>query len=197
MKKSVKILMAAVFAVGFGSLANAQSATISANATVISEIAVARVGDLNFGTLVAGQSKAIDYNGTVSVSTGTSIGTTRMGEFTVAAQAGSDVKLSFTLPSNLTGSGSTILPISFSWDELGMYGPEPTNACRIVIQEGGGAMFVDPTLGPISLIGNSFPTYEAIPGTNSVRVFIGGKVDATGVTAGSYTGNITLSATYN
>jgi hypothetical protein len=30
-----------------------------------------------------------------------------------------------------------------------------------------------------------------------VKVYIGGKVDATGVTAGIYTGTITLSATYN
>ncbi|MDG1277473.1 MAG: hypothetical protein P8O16_09345 [Algoriphagus sp.] len=47
MKKTVKILIATVFAVGFVSLANAQSASISANATVISELKVSNLSNLN------------------------------------------------------------------------------------------------------------------------------------------------------
>lgn len=193
MKTTIKTFIAAIITIGFGSFANAQSASISANATVISEISVANVANLNFGTLVAGQIKTIDLFGNVSVSTGSTLGTTRQGEFTVAASAGSDVRLSFSLPTNLNGSGAAVLPISFAWeDEYGF----PELSVRIITDGQGGADYVNPT-SSISFPGNSFPTVEAIPGTNSVRVFIGGQVDATNATAGTYTGTITLNATYN
>lgn len=194
MKKTIKILVAAVLAVGFGSLANAQSASISANATVISEIAVANVNNLNFGTVVAGQKKGIDKAGNVSVSTGSALGTTTRGEFTVAAQAGSDVRISFTLPANLIGPGDAVMPYALNWETDGPMGGTEYGGI-VVTQIGGGGLFI--TSDTFSFSGNSFPTFEAIEGTNSVRVFIGGQVDATSATAGSYTGTITLNATYN
>lgn len=194
MKKSIKILVAFILASSFWSIAHGQSASISANATVINEIAVARVADLNFGTLVAGQIKSIDMMGNVSISSGTALGSTTRGEFTVSASAGSDVRLSFDLPNNLTGSGSDVLPISFSWmDEMGY----PEYSVFILEQDGNGGSFFDPTSGSYAFAGNSFPTFEAISGVNSVRVFIGGQVDATNVSSGTYNGTITLNATYN
>nr|MBI1229443.1 hypothetical protein [Cytophagales bacterium] len=197
MKKTIKILTAAILAVSFGSLVHAQSATISANATVVSEIAVARVADLNFGTLVTGQIKTIFYDGSVFVSTGSALGSANRGEFTVAAAAGSDVRLSFNLPTNLAGPGASTLPIDFAWEDVSPFGSVTSNNVLVVGQEGDQTQIFNPPLGPISVYDSSFPTFEAIAGTNSVRVFIGAQVDATGVSAGSYTGTITLSATYN
>lgn len=199
MKKTIKIVIAAVFAVGFGSFANAQSASISANATVISEIVVANVNNLNFGTVVAGQKKRIDYLGNVSVSIGSAVGPITMGEFTVAAQAGSDVRFSFTLPANLISPSNATMPYVLNWQEVDPDGDGVSTFTRyggIVIQQagGGGSAIMG---NNFSFPGNSFPTFQAIPGTNSVRVFIGGQVDATSATAGTYTGTITLNATYN
>jgi spore coat protein U-like protein len=196
MKTTIKIFIAAILTIGFGSFANAQSASISANATVVSEISVANVNNLNFGTLVAGQIKTIDFNGNVSVSTGSTLGTTSQGEFTVAASAGSDVRLSFTLPANLNGPGAAVLPIAFVYNEDMMGDLISRSTLRIVDGPDGAYFSTDPT-SSISFAGNSFPTFEAIPGTNSVRVFIGGQVNAINATAGTYTGTITLNATYN
>jgi spore coat protein U-like protein len=196
MKKTIKTLITLMLAVALGSLAHAQSASISVDATVISEIAVANVNNLNFGTLVAGQIKTIDLRGNVSVSTGSTLGTTSQGEFTVAASAGSDVQLSFTLPANLIGPDVGVLPIAFVYDEDVAGDLLPRSALRIVDGLDGQFLSGDPT-SPISFRDNSFPTFEAIPGTNSVRVFIGGQVDATNATAGTYIGTITLSATFN
>lgn len=151
MKKSIKILVAFILASSFWSIAHGQSASISANATVINEIAVARVADLNFGTLVAGQIKSIDMMGNVSISSGTALGSTTRGEFTVSASAGSDVRLSFDLPNNLTGSGSDVLPISFSWmDEMGY----PEYSVFILEQDGNGGHFLipPPVLTPLQEI---------------------------------------------
>ncbi|WP_289029486.1 DUF4402 domain-containing protein [uncultured Algoriphagus sp.] len=194
MRKTIKILTAAILAIGFGTLANAQSASISANATVISEIAVANINNLNFGTVVVGQKKGIDFAGNVSVSTGSGLGTTTRGEFTVAAQAGSDVTFSFILPANLIGPGDAVMPYALNWENDGFDGGTKYGGI-VVTQIGNGGSFI--TNDTFSFDGNSFPTYEAIEGTNSVRVFIGGQVDATSATAGSYTGTITLNATYN
>ncbi|PRY83749.1 DUF4402 domain-containing protein [Mongoliibacter ruber] len=193
MKTTIKTFIAAILTIGFGSFAIAQSASISANATVISEIAVANVNNLSFGTVVTGQTKSINSFGDVSVSNGPALGTTNRGEFTVAASAGSDVRLSFTLPNNLTGPGAAVLPIAFTWEE-GDFMTFEEYGIRVITRSDAFSFVVDNTF---SFPGNSFPTFEAIPGTNSVRVFIGGQVDATNATAGTYTGTITLNATYN
>jgi spore coat protein U-like protein len=191
MKTTIKTFVAAILGLGFGSFANAQSASISANATVISEIEVENVNNLNFGTLVAGQIKSVLLGG-VEVSTGPLLGTANRGEFIVAAQAGSDVRLSFNLPDNLNGPSGALLPISFFWiNEFDV----PQLTVRIFFSNGA-FITVNPN-NPISFPDNSFPTSEVTAGKNSVRLTIGGKVDATSATAGSYTGTITLNATYN
>ena len=183
MKKTIKILTAAILAIGFGSLANAQSATITANATVISEIVVETRTNLNFGTVVVGQTKSVSARESILVSSGPTLGTSNRGYFVVRAQQGSNVNLSFLLPSNLSSPIGELLPISFNYgdsevayledsdyEEIDFY---PTSALQI----------------------NSFNSSD--PDGREIKVFIGGQVNATGVPAGSYIGNITLSATYN
>lgn len=190
MKKSSKILIIVVFTIGFGSLVKAQNASISANATVISEITVAKVADLNLGTVVVGQIKSIDGLSR-KVSTGPDLGSSNMGQFTVAAQAGTDVILTFSLPTELSGPNMTTLPIKFSWDDNGSVAQSVWIQADVFYWLG-----LNPTLGPLSFPAG-FPSFQAIPGTNSVNVFIGAQVDATSATAGTYIGTITLSASYN
>ncbi|MDG1277134.1 MAG: DUF4402 domain-containing protein [Algoriphagus sp.] len=185
MKKTVKILIAAVFALGFVSLAKAQSASISANATVISELSVTKGKDLNFGTIVVGQTKSIDAYDNISVSDGPELGSATAGTFTVNAQKGSNVKVSFILPTNLTSSTSNLLPISFNYGD--------TQVAAVMDDEGNYTEFYPTSDFQI----NGFNQSVVDPLASSVKFYIGGQVDATGVTAGTYTGTITLSATYN
>jgi hypothetical protein len=185
MKKTVKILAAAILAVGFGSLANAQSASISANATVISEIAVTTLANLNFGTVVVGQTKSIDGYGNIDVSTGPILGPAGFGMFRIVALKGSNVGLTFVLPTNLNTTGGASLPITFGEGAAGKSG-------MIELKPFEQTEF-DPSI-PYQINGflnGGDPAYDY------VQVFIGGKVDATVATAGTYTGTITLNATYN
>ncbi|MDG1277135.1 MAG: hypothetical protein P8O16_07630 [Algoriphagus sp.] len=185
MKKTVKILIAAVFAVAFGSLANAQSASISANATVISEISVTTQANLEFGTVVVGQTKSIDGLGSIDVSSGPTLGSSQLGRFLIEAQKGSNVQLTFALPTNLSTTGGALLPISF--------GPGVSAKSAIVeLRPGYQTEFTPSVPYQISGFLNS-----AEPTDRYIQVSIGGKVDATSATAGSYTGIITLSAIYN
>ncbi|WP_289029487.1 hypothetical protein [uncultured Algoriphagus sp.] len=189
--------MAAVLAVGFGSLANAKSASISANATVISEIVVNNVSNLDFGTVVVGQKKLVYAGDRMSskVSTGTLIDNGSGGEFTISAQAGSDVTISFVLPTSLAGSTSGSLPITFGeMEDIGM-GPYFNPEIITISQIGGIDTYINQN-SP-SLRYANFPTFDIGGGVNGIRVIIGGEVDATSATAGTYTGTITMSATYN
>lgn len=80
------------------SVAQAQSATIQATATVQTPLTVTGTADLAFGNVFPGLAK------TVAPADGTS------GRFTVLGQTGAEVSLTFPgLPANLTGAGN--LPI--------------------------------------------------------------------------------------
>ncbi len=183
MKKTVKILIAAVLTVGFGSLANAQSASISANATVISELSILNMANLAFGTVVSGQKKFIDSENTTEVSIGSALGASSRGRFIMWAQIGSNVTLTFTLPTNLSTSGGDLLPISF----------DDFNENPIIAVVDGDGIFGRVTPGTPYVI-NGFNSASEI---DNINIYVGGQVDATGVTAGTYTGTITLSAAYN
>jgi hypothetical protein len=185
MKKTTKVLFTALLAVGFGSLVHAQSATISANATVLSQITVVNNANLNFGTVIMGQTKMIDASDNVYVSEGsTAIGSANRGSFYVTAQTGSNVRLTFTLPTNLSKVGGGSLPISF---------PHYEETMGIVEDAYGTQDDFDLTIAYVINGFNSSWDWE----TSTSSFYIGGKVDATTATAGIYTGTITLSATYN
>jgi spore coat protein U-like protein len=185
MQNTAKILIMAAFAVGFGTFANAQSASISANATVVSEIVVANVNNLNFGTVVVGQKKSITAYEVEEVSSGPVLGSANPGRFRVNAQRGSYVSISFDFPTNLLGTGGSQLPIYFSWDA------QPDKV--IVVTDGDYNEAAPLILGTAYQINN----YNALSETPFYEFVIGGQVDATSATAGTYTGTITLSATYN
>jgi hypothetical protein len=101
------------------------------------------------------------------------------------------------LPITLVSVGGGNLPISFDTGIPDMDGGFVDQSG--MISSTVGTRSINPTV-PYTFPAEygSFPTSEAIPGTNSIDVFIGGRVDATGVVpSGTYTGSITLSATYN
>jgi len=76
------------------SVAQAQSANISATATVLTPLTLTGTANLAFGNVFPG------INKTVAAADATS------GRFTIAGNAGSQVSMTFTLPANLTGAGS-------------------------------------------------------------------------------------------
>ena len=76
------------------SVAQAQSANISATATVLTPLTLTGTADLAFGTVFPGIAK------TVAAADATS------GRFTIAGNPNSQVSMTFTLPANLTGAGS-------------------------------------------------------------------------------------------
>jgi hypothetical protein len=96
----VSAVVAAVLTLG-ALPAKAQTANITATATVLQAITVTGARTLDFGTVFPGVAKAI------AVAAGTS------GRFDLTGSNSANVNVSFTLPGNLT-SGANTLPIG-SW----------------------------------------------------------------------------------
>ena len=195
MKKSVKVLLVAVFAFGTTFLAQAQDrfATISASANVVDELKVTAVDNLEFGVVMQGVNKMVNLTGGVSDNdasgtTGKTSATVQTGLFEVYAGAGSSVTLSFTFPAVLNSTvGSFSMPIAFNEDANGNdtenlgYGPSDASITRL-------------NLGDNSI---TFPT-NPLNGSNGINVFVGGVVKPSVSQAnGSYTGDIKLTAVYN
>lgn len=76
------------------SVAQAQSANITATATVLTPLTLTGTANLAFGNVFPG------INKTVAAADATS------GRFTIAGNPGSQVSMTFTLPTNLTGPGT-------------------------------------------------------------------------------------------
>lgn len=191
MKKLVKIIVVAAFAIGFGVTAQAQNraADMSASATVFDAISVEKATDLNFGQVMKGAKKYISPGGTAfsSDNSGVSTAGIQAGSFKVFAGAGSSVTLSFN---NLTelANGDTKMPIIFNEDQGGTavtsigYGTEASSLTKLNVA----------TSNSIT-----FPT-STIDGKNGTYVYVGATVNAAAdQESGSYTGTLTLTATYN
>jgi hypothetical protein len=93
--------LAGVALIAVATTASAQSATITANATVLQPLTVSNVRNLNFGDVYPGVNKPIAYDAATS------------GKFSLSGIANAQVNLTFTLPTNLS-SGGNQLPIG-SW----------------------------------------------------------------------------------
>jgi hypothetical protein len=196
MKKSVKVLLVAVFAFGTTFLAQAQDrfATISASANVVDELKVTAVDDLEFGVVMQGVNKMVNLTGGVSDNDASGTGTTssnaQTGLFEVYAGAGSSVTLSFTFPALLNSVvGSNSMPIAFNQDATGGvaenlgYGPSNTSITKLNLTPNSITI-------PINDLNGS--------GSNGINVYVGGVVKPSASQAnGSYTGDIKLTAVYN
>jgi hypothetical protein len=191
MLKSLAII-AFFIVLGMNAMAQSSNANLSASATILDEITVEQEQDLTFGQVQVGSNKTIDLDGNVtSSSNGISTVGTGVGRFMLAAGAGSNVKLSFTLPAALDGPNSATLPMSFTEDPTGTaldlvgYGnsDDANGATRFSAVNG------------VDIAG--FPT-NSINNKNGIYVFVGGTVKAAADQAiGQYTGTVTLTAEYN
>jgi hypothetical protein len=119
-----------------GSSVRAQSANISATATVFQAMTVTGARTLDFGTVFPGVAKAIGVAAATS------------GRFDLTGQNSANVNLTFTLPGNLT-SGSDNLPIG-SWTgcsnatntTAGCTAFTPSGSATASSFSGAGALFV-------------------------------------------------------
>ena len=143
--------------------AQAQSANITATATVFTPITITGTRNLDFGNVFPGVNK------TIAVAAATS------GQYQLGGQAGANVNLTFTLPTNLV-SGANNLPIG-TWTGC-------TNATNT-------------TAGCSSFTPSASATPTAMSGAGALFVWVGGTVSpAANQAAGSYTGTVTLTAAY-
>lgn len=192
MKNLFKVAAVVVLSLGFGLAANAQdrSAQISASAKVVDALSVTKDQDLNFGIVMQGVNKLVNSQGGVADTDAGTNNTTdvKVGKFLVNAGAGSSVTLSFVVPSNLTGPSGATMPIAFNEDENGAdattvaYGAESGNQTKLLVTEGNSILFPDTQIG----------------GKTATYVWVGGVVKPSATQAnGSYTGSVTLTASYN
>lgn len=99
------------------------------------------------------------------------------GTFSITGGGGASIDLDFTLPTDLS-DGTNFLPISFSATDANWEDGTTSS----------GSNEFDPGAG----------TTITFPADGDMTVFIGGTVNpGVGQVAGSYTGTITLTATYN
>lgn len=149
------------------STAKAQSASITATAIVAGALTVTNQRDLNFGTVIPGFAR------TVLPADATS------GHFQVSGGVNSEVTLSFSsLPGTLNGltPGNTLTGVTYS----GTY--NTTDA-------GGTGTAFTPSSGLTTRLG------AVVPG--QLHIYLGGSVTVpAGQAADTYTGTITLDATY-
>jgi len=170
------------------------NAIVVGRAEVVAQVDVTHQADLRFGMVTPGVVKVIGNNGaillgTAGASTALAGGLTEgAGQFRVTKGLNTQVTLALTLPTVLSGPLTATMPISFT-------------------NEGAAALArlnVGATDAPWSLVGNSpsltvsNATHAAFFAANSFDVFIGGRVSpVAGQVAGTYVGDITLTATYN
>jgi len=160
-KVSTAVLAACVVA---ASDASAQSANINVTATVFQAIAVTGARALDFGNVFPGVNKTI----------GTSAATS--GRFDATGQAGANLNMTFTLPTDLA-FGVNNLPIG-SWTGCADADNDPTSGCSVFTPSA-------------SASGAAFSAGGAL------FIFIGGTVSpAANQPAGTYTATATLTLAY-
>jgi hypothetical protein len=164
--------VALVALLGIGSITASAAAQTSATASVnaiahvsgISPLTAAGVNDLNFGTVTAGTPK-----GPTSLASDA-------GRFNISGQVSTPVTVSFTLPTVLTGAGSTTIPITFGASD--------------------GLLWTSYPATHTSFNPNA-PFFTSLDGTGNLIIGIAGTVSApVGSTTGNYTGTITLTVAY-
>lgn len=154
------------------SLAGSANAQVTANASVnavafvsgVAPLTAAGVHDLLFGTVAAG-----------TVKSPTNLATDA-GRFNISGQASTPVFVDFTLPTVLTGAGSTTIPITFGGTDGLLWTAYPTTNVPF----------------------NPNATFStSLDGSGNLVIGISGTVaPPLGTTTGSYTGTITLTVSY-
>ncbi len=182
----MRLLAAAAIAIGFTLNASAaDNDFIVGSATIVQAVSVTNQSPLNFGSVSQGINKTVTLAGTATGDAGqTALGTETTGRFLLSAAPGTNVTMTFTTPPNLLNVAVPLLieDWAYGWEGTNI---EPTN----LFSTG------DPN-GTTNF--TTFPTNVAEGTINGVYVFIGGTVKPLPAQAvGTYTANITLTATYN
>jgi len=195
MKNLVKFSFVVAFfaAIGFSANAQTSNSTIDVGAKVFDQITVEGFRDLTLGQVMRNTVKTVDIDGTItSNSNGESGSGVQVGVFKVFAGAGSDVTLDFAGISTLS-DGTNTMAITFNdgSNDLVGYGLDPDDASAAVRFSSFEAIVAT------GQTANSFPT-NTIDNKNGIVVYVGAKVTASETQAsGTYTGTVTLTATYN
>jgi hypothetical protein len=157
---------------GLSSLASSASAQVTANASVnavafvsgVAPLTAAGVHDLLFGTVAAG-----------AIGTPANLANDA-GRFNISGQASTPVFIDFTLPTVLTGAGSSTIPITFGGADGLQWTAYPTTSVPF----------------------NPNATYfTALDAFGNLVIGISGSVSPPlGTTTGNYTGTITLTVSY-
>jgi len=162
-----KVLAVAALALVLTSVAQAQSASIGASATVATPLTVTAGQALAFGSVFP------TFTRTILPTDATS------GSFTLAGQAGAQVALTFTLPANLT-FGANNLPVTYS----------TTAAAHNVTNSRVGATTINPaTVNNALLDAGTGNLYVFIGGAVTPAAQPAGSYVGTITLAAAYTGN--------
>lgn len=190
MKKNY--FLALILMTGFASSAIAQTAqsddgVISGKAQVVAAVTVTGVNALQFGMVTKGVAKTISTTGTVlQGNTGTSVtmGSEQNGTFTITKGVNTLVTLQLTSLGYLL-NGTTQLPINFA--DYGLN--------KMALLTGATNVAFTPTSPLVIQSTGDYANYYA---AGSFGVSLGGTVvPILTQEEGDYTGNITLTATYN
>lgn len=142
----------------------AACALLTAATPAAAQITVSGMRPLAFGSVIRGVATHVLPNNAV-----------KSGQFRFITALGNQVRLQFTLPNRLNGSGSN-MPISFSTTDAFALGNGPTSV-------------------PVTFDPNKSQTFTIVSST-TIDVFIGGTVTpGAGQAFGSYANTITLTVT--
>jgi len=167
MKRLLQLTLVLLITAGLTTVANAQ-VTIQAQATVDANSSVTAGNNLNFNNIASGASQSVAPDEAGA------------GTFTVSGNQ--TVDLSFTLPSNLTNGSGDNMGITFGNNDAAWS------------DDASASNTFDPSTGttnPINLVSET--------SDGEITVFIGGTINSSNerLVAGSYSGDITLTATFN
>lgn len=193
MNKIIKGLLAVLLILPLSGLVSAQqsdNATASATADVLTAVEVTKQTDLVFGNVTPGNTKTVGVES--NIVNGRAGGTTESAaQFTVSKGAASEVILSFTLPAQLSTTDNDNLAINFADDgDTKLSRLTTTNAVT-----GDNQQNFTPGTDFVTLTADGYASYF---NTTSFYVWLGGTVVPVNNQAqGRYSGEITLTATYN
>ena len=208
MKNIIKNLFAIALLMSLSSVAMAQeqSATITANASVISDIAVgADKQNIDFSDIIVGTAKfisAFDQSVTLQNGEGVETGTEQIGWFDISVSTGVNVDLTLTVPTELS-DGSNTLPISFDATQFNtgadlngfVTADDPSTNTSPSQVTGGEATSFTPNNSGIDPTEWNLDNPFTMP-SGTVYLVLGGEVSsASDQTVGSYSADITLTAT--
>jgi hypothetical protein len=188
-----KGLFAVLFTFSLSGLVSAQqsdNATASATADVLTAVEVTKQTDLVFGNITPGNTKTVGVES--DIVNGRAGGTTESAaQFTVSKGASSEVILSFTLPSQLSTDDNDNLTINFADDGS-------TKLSRLTTSDDADGNNKEDFTPGVDFVTLTAENYKSYFDATSFYVWLGGTVVPSNDQAqGKYSGEITLSATYN